>query len=93
VLYNEQRQVCALIYLQYLVLFHHDIEIIKNDDAVFLTIFLEIKVYVNLKREWKNDTGRWEVIFDPILLIHIVAKLHNWLYIKYLDMRNPVNIS
>ena len=26
------------------------------------------------EREWKNDTGRWEVIFDPILLIYNSSK-------------------
>ena len=67
-LYNEQRHVGAFIY----VLFH-DIEIIKIDEALFLTIFLQIKVYVKKENE-KNDTGRWEVIFDPILFIYNLSK-------------------
>lgn len=72
VLYYEQRHGHASIYVQYLVLFH-DIEIITNDEALFLTIFLQIKVYVKKENE-KNYTGRWEVIFDPILLIHNLSK-------------------
>jgi hypothetical protein len=69
VLYNEQRHVGAFIY----VLFH-DIEIITNDEALFLTIFLQIKVYVKKRENDKNDTGRWGVIFDPILLIYNLSK-------------------
>lgn len=54
VLYNEQRHVGAFIY----VLFH-DIEIITNDEALFSTIFPQIKVYVKKK---KRDNER--IILD-----------------------------
>ena len=91
VLYNEQRHVCAFIYVQYLVLFC-DIEIITNNETLFLTIFLQIKFYVKRGNE-KNHTGRWEVSLIPFYSHIIYQKLHNWQYITYLDMRNPVNIS
>jgi hypothetical protein len=88
VLYNEQRHVGAFIY----VLFH-DIEIITNDEALFLTIFLQIKAYVKKKRMKKMilDGGRSSLI--PFYSYIINQKLHSWQYVTYLDMRNPVNIS
>lgn len=42
---------------------------------LYLAFFLEIKVHVNLKADWKNYTGRWEVIFDPIHIVSNNAQL------------------
>jgi hypothetical protein len=90
VLYNEQRHVGAFIY----VLFH-DIEIITNDEALFSTIFPQIKVYVKKKKRDNEriilDGGRESLI--PSYTYIIYQNMHNWQYITYLDMRNPVNIS